>query len=227
MNVAEKITYKGQEINICYDESADSPRVEDNVGTMVCWHRSYNLGDEKPRGDYEDWLLQMSEQILGETDEAEKLSKQEQLDLIEKNAVILPLWLYDHSGISMRTCPHGQHASWDCGRVGFIYVMHSQIRKEYSVTEITPELLEKVEKILEGEVETYSDYLEGNVYGYKTENDSCWGYFGNSGLKQAIADAKEYIDWEIADKLKKHLGKLKAQLKNKVPLEKREVYTNG
>ena len=31
------------------DEDAANPRTEfDNVGTMVCWHRGYNLGDEQP-----------------------------------------------------------------------------------------------------------------------------------------------------------------------------------
>ena len=31
-----------------YDDTADSPRdgLEENLGTMVCWHRCYTLGDK-------------------------------------------------------------------------------------------------------------------------------------------------------------------------------------
>ena len=32
--------------DISPDEMADSPRSWDNLGTMVCWHRRYQLGDK-------------------------------------------------------------------------------------------------------------------------------------------------------------------------------------
>ena len=43
----ETIEYKGFEIEICRDENAESPRDWDNIGTMVCLHNNYTLGDEQ------------------------------------------------------------------------------------------------------------------------------------------------------------------------------------
>lgn len=61
--------------------------------------------------------------------------------------------------------------------------------------------------VLQGEVETYDQYLTGQVYGYRLfkitepdfdpdsddpedfgdEKDSCWGYYGLDDLKKEIA----------------------------------------
>jgi len=45
-NILETIEYLGCKIEIHLDEQPDNPR-EDSFGTMVCWHRNYNLGDEQ------------------------------------------------------------------------------------------------------------------------------------------------------------------------------------
>lgn len=45
MEIYQTEKYRGYEINIYYDESADSPREWDNVATFVCEHHRYNLGD--------------------------------------------------------------------------------------------------------------------------------------------------------------------------------------
>jgi hypothetical protein len=38
-----------------YFDEVDSPRDWDNLGTMACWHRRYNLGDEQPRLEPAEW----------------------------------------------------------------------------------------------------------------------------------------------------------------------------
>ena len=53
---------------------------------------------------------------------------------------------------------------------------------------------------LEGEVETYDDYLTGNVCGFVVEDDdgehvdSCWGFYGTEGQKEAMSEAKGIVD---------------------------------
>jgi hypothetical protein len=44
-DVVEEMEYKGYKIKIVFDEDIWSPRDWDNLGTMVCWHRRYKLGD--------------------------------------------------------------------------------------------------------------------------------------------------------------------------------------
>ena len=140
-----------------YSENAESPRDEDyqdNLGTMLCFHNRYNLGDDKDllrkkgfnydSDNYDSW------------DEMEKAIKKEN-DI----AIILPLWLHDHSGISMS---FGRTCSWDSGQVGFIFIDKETIRKEYNCKRISKKLLLKVEEILKSEVKEYDEYLIGNVY---------------------------------------------------------------
>ena len=50
-------------IKIERDGDAESPREWDNVGTMVCWHSRYNLGDEQPSVSYQDYRIGMVEEV--------------------------------------------------------------------------------------------------------------------------------------------------------------------
>src|ERR1035437_4363402 len=139
-----------QILRIFADESPESPRIWDNFGTMVCSHKRYSLGDKHDFNFnlYDNW------------EEAEKA-------LIKKYdaAIILPLYLYDHSCLTMRTTSFNDR--WDSGQVGFILISKEKVRKEYNVKCIRKKLLEKVEKYLISEVETFDQYLRGDVYGFE------------------------------------------------------------
>lgn len=122
-----------------------NPREDDNLGLMICSHKRYNLGDKHDFNfdNHNNW------------DEAENAIKK-QYDV----AVILPLYLYDHSGITMATKPFS--CRWDSGQVGFIVVSKKKIRDEYKVKRISNELIKKVTKVLEAEVKGYDNYIMGN-----------------------------------------------------------------
>jgi len=190
----EVIDHMGYRIEIIYDENPLNPRTEwDNLGKMLCFHNRYELGDKHPglmSSNFSDWG-EIREYIENEL----------------KGVVILPVFMYDHSGITVRTTPFGDY--WDSGQIGFIYITEEKIIKEYGKCD--QETLEKVKTYLEGEIENYDDYLTGQVYGYRVlrkekceccgtdltknnEVDSCWGFYGEDGRKearnQAIAAAK-------------------------------------
>jgi len=173
--------YKGYTIEIWPDETPENPREWDNLGIMVYGHGRYILGDETFDTDrYEGW---------------EDLKKH----LIEDEGaiVILPLYLYDHSGITMNTT--GFSCPWDSGQVGFIYVNKQQIDK------IGPSdtSIEKLEKYLKSEVEQFDDYLTGRVYGYKVldpdgvEIDSCWGFYGDYDESGLMDEVRAIVDNDI------------------------------
>lgn len=172
-------------LRVLQDSYRDSnPREWDNLGTMICFHGRYDLGDKHSYNvDYYSGWEEMQKAIL--TDYG-------------KGAVILPLYLYDHSGISMRTSSFG--CRWDSGQVGFIVVSKKTILSEFGGKIVTKKLREKVEGILEGEVKTYTQYLEGDIYGFKIvdENDdiidSCYGFYGTDFLTNGML---EYIDADL------------------------------
>ena len=166
----------GTTLEVYQDDCPSSPREWCNLGTMVCFHGSHDLGDEHDynQSDYNSW------------DELESA-------IIKENdvAVILPLYLYDHSGITMNTT--GFSCRWDSGQVGFVYISKAKIREEYSVKRISAKLKKRIEGYLVSEVNTYDQYLVGDVYGFNIEysdgdSDSCSGYYGTDIETNGILD---------------------------------------
>ena len=171
-------------LRVVQDSNGDSPREWDNLGTMVCFHNRYDLGDKHSydADDYSGWA-EMKKAILEEEG---------------RGTVILPLYLYDHSGISMSTGAFS--CRWDSGQVGFILANKKSILAEFGGKIVTKKLRERVEGILEGEVQTYTKYLEGGVYGFVIEDeegehiDSCYGFYGTDFATNGML---EYIDAEL------------------------------
>jgi hypothetical protein len=201
--LVETFEHKGYTVKIETDDSPESPREWDNLGTMVCWHNRYNLGDEQPKVSVEDWLYdkvtyEMSYNQVDYLDRQMQSSEQSPIDLLlskfQKDNIVLPLYLYDHSGITMKTTSF--HDPWDSGQVGIIYVSKESVKQEYGWKRLTAKRLQKIKDYLEGEVSTYDAYLTGEVYGYTVEKDeedidSCWGFYG---LDYCIEEAKSITE---------------------------------
>lgn len=181
-------------IEVVQDSDPEDPRTWENLGKMVCFHRKYNLGDKHDysMNDFESW-----------NDLEKHLTKEHDV------CVILPLYLYDHSGITMNTT--GFSCRWDSMIVGFIYISKEKVRDGYSVKRINKKLKERITQYLINEVKTYDQYLTGDVYGYKIyevtecslghehkeEKDSCWGFFGKDEcMKEAEGIVEYYIENE-------------------------------
>lgn len=90
-------SYRNHTIKIIHDPDPESPRDYDNLGTMTCWHHRYNLGDKHDHSDPRELLIDLCD-LTYETD----LSTNALFERASRRAVILPLYLYDHSGITMK-----------------------------------------------------------------------------------------------------------------------------
>jgi len=161
------------------DDWGEDPRKEyDHAGHMVCWHRRYELGDEQPGGDPVEYY--------------ETVIRPE----VQKGGVALPLYLYDHSGITMATSPFS--CSWDSGQVGYIYMEADTVQLQFSGNE------EAALKALKSEVEEYDMHLVGDVWQYTIDVvsrcqccnqevgedfDALSGLYGLEYAKEQIADA--------------------------------------
>lgn len=134
---------------------------------------------------------------------------------VEKFYVVLPLYVYEHSGMTMNTS--GFSCPWDSGQVGFIYVSYDVAEKEYGYPEMKlprshADKYKRIVESLKAEVETYDQYLTGSVYGFIVEKltydfekpvgevdeddddlpweqtDSCWGFFGDDTEESGMAE---------------------------------------
>jgi hypothetical protein len=169
-------------VKVDYENYPESPREWDNLGKMVCFHKRYSLGDKhnyKPNNN-ESFFEELKKDILKN----------------EKVGVILPLYLYDHSGISISTssfsCP------WDSGQIGFIYTTREEILKNFRGKILTQKLKTSVEQILEKEVELYSKYMEGEVYSFEVLKDDerieyCGGYYDSDECMKEGVDTVNYM----------------------------------
>lgn len=208
-------------VHIEQDDLAESPRSEyndANIGHMMCWHRKYDLGDYEDN----DWSspLDMMEDLISKhyTLSRAKSFSQQWKSLERKGYVFLPLYLYDHSGITMSTakfsCP------WDSGQVGWIYTTKEEfLRIAYGYTDGTGKTIkpnvknwrQEALKRLEEEVRCYDMYLQNEVYGYVTdkwdssgkswiEDDSCWGFYsdkyGDDLIREIVYDVFGNIDMQ-------------------------------
>lgn len=181
----ETFELDGKTVKLYHDDDAESPREWSNLGHMVCWHRRYKLGDEQVRrpGDCEEQ--------------------------VEQAFIALPLYIYDHGGITItaryETYLRYPDKQWDAGLVGFICITREEVKKEYGAKRISHKLKERVKEALSAEVETYDQYLTGDVWGYVIEDqdgehlDSCWGLYGlDYARAEATAAAKEVSNVSLA-----------------------------
>lgn len=183
----------GSIIKVVHDHDPESPRNWDNLGTMVCAHRRYRLGDDDGAAKALEVIYEhLSDRQLSEIDfDANHIPDIERALEMTGQAVMLPLYLYDHSGITMKTSPFS--CQWDSGKVGFIFVSKEAARSEYGWKRLTNARIEKLQTYLDGEVESYDQYLIGDVWGYEVIQDddvieSCWGFFGRDPLTNGILD---------------------------------------
>jgi len=160
---------------VVQDDSSENPRELDNLGTMCCFHKRYILGDKNEinLGAFTGWAGL-----------AFHLKK-------EWDAVLmLPLYMLDHSGLSISTRPFG--CPWDSGQVGYIYATKKAVVATFG--DSSSKTLKKVRDMLEQEVVAYNQYLQGDVWGIIIENekgeevDSCWGFYGHEYAETAAQE---------------------------------------
>jgi hypothetical protein len=159
----------GSRVHIVPDPDAPNPRSEyDHLCTISVVHRREPVGDET-------------------------LFPEDLRSITEDPAIYsLPVYAYIHSGIRLSCVPFS--CPWDSGQIGIIHIPVAKMRQEFGEDMDNAQMLEMAEKIMREEVEEYSQYISGDVYGVIKESapktcyhcgqaetktlDSCFGIFG-------------------------------------------------
>lgn len=172
--MTETLKHANCEITIDQDTDPVSFREQcDNAEVMICWHWRYCLGDKhnhETPADFRDWWAENG-----------------------TGGVLLPLYLYDHSGLRFSAKPFS--CQWDSGQVGYCYVTRDIIDREWGGD------AEKAEAYMLLQVAAYDQYLAGDVwcYGVKHESgqeESCSGLYGyDYCVTEAKAVAASLDQW--------------------------------
>lgn len=194
MEIHEQVTYKGYHINIYQDQNAESPREWSNLGTFYTAHRRY-----QPEENFDKHFNfnEVCDQYPGDLRET----------FLQKY-IALNIYLYDHGGLTIASGPFS--CQWDSGWFGIIAVSIEKVKKDYGWKTLTASRRKKIEKTLQGEIDTFDQYLRGEIYGFRItpENDdsklidSCWGFFGDAGIQQIKCECQAFINALIAYKEK-------------------------
>jgi len=188
-NKMTEILYEKNNVRIYQDTNPEDPReVPVWIGTIVTWHRLYSLGDIQPKEDPEEFKFQLACHVDAGLEEFQERfdttyfgmhqqmqetianNIQTRLNKALESYVILPVYLYDHSGLTIRTVPFS--CPWDSGQLGFIFCLKANAEQEG---------INDIEKCLRHEIEIYNQYLCGECLGYiknEDEKESCWGFYG-------------------------------------------------
>lgn len=193
---------------LIYDLNGDGYEVdEDEMQNITDMANEWCRGLDRSDADYAR-AATLYYWLLGQ--EGESIEEREEQRLRSDVAVIQPLYLYDHSGITISTgafsCP------WDSGQVGWIYVTKDKLAEEFNGD------VALAEARITSEVEEYDQYLTGDVYGYTIYEheefdqdgivipptdgevvDSCWGFYGSDPFENGMS---EHIDSELHEQLK-------------------------
>lgn len=170
---------------IFYDNDPESPRDWDNLGTFIVKSNRYFSGDKNNIINFDDY---------NSYDEVKK-------ELEKQNYIVVPVFAYVHSGVTVNTT--GFSCPWDSSQCGFIVVSKEKIKKEYSWKKLSSKRIEEIKEYLIGEIETFDQYLQGDVYGYKIyengeEIDSCWGFYGREYVTEEIQSIFSSLSGKVA-----------------------------
>ena len=211
--------YKGMQISIHWDEDAQSPAEWDDTGLLlVHYHRDF-------------WIT--ADEIITE-DNTRALYQG------EKIAQMKDYWLYPvaaliHSGVwlSLGQSFAGDSGGWDTSHVGLILVS----KKEWP----TRKGKRGADQAARSLLDEWNSYLSGDVYGYMitaSEEDgkhlgSCWGFYGSSdehhkenpSYSYCLEEARAKADALFMQAAKRHSKSLRAQIKAKVPIDKRRAFS--
>ena len=189
----ETFEHNGFTVNIHPDREADSPDTWGDESVFALgFSRDFHL--KRPSlTEVRDvvWYMSKEEIVRFLTEEegrAEDMAREDAEHFHKPGWEVFPLFAYVHGNTVLSL---GEFSCrWDSGQVGYVLV------KLTEVGEGTTDAGRVTARVCaEGLVETWNQYLSGDVWGYvitdgdgaEVEDGSCWGFYG---LDECIEEAK-------------------------------------
>lgn len=154
------ITPQEDVLKISRDECPFSPRDDYHITNIVTVESRYKSPDENPFDSMEELIDTVCKE------ESEYI-----WDYVSR---------HEH-GIVIYS--RGKSSGWDSCTCGIIFISKEAVCELYQVKEISQEVLIRVFDMFDSELEEYTNYVNGDVYGYKLYQldgeliDDCWGFY--------------------------------------------------
>lgn len=224
-NVIFTDTKNGYSIKVVTDNTLENPRLDcSNLGTLICFGRRVSFGDMSHNFQPYEFLMHLLERHSfenGETLDSFLLHTDEQKTVcaimkeLKKDHILVPVFLYQHSGDILSSCPFGD--KWDSAQIGWIYTNKPAVFDRYGSW--SDETIQKARAALEDELRTYNAFI----------NNECYRGTISTGLGKIIyeetwiGDADEFIERVLASVPKtdpKEISNLWSVLRSKIDRER-------
>lgn len=173
-------TKKYPKLQIWSDADCESPRTWSNLGTFITKTRNYNSPDkdveflELFENAYNSEGVNTAEQHL-------KMFKKLLKENGNKIKYVCLITKHEHGNVYYK---RGAVQGWDSGVCGAYIVLVNEETKKYTN--------KKIEAIIDGELENYNSWCNGDVWGYTLYSDdgevedSCGGFFSSESVEDEI-----------------------------------------
>lgn len=203
MKPVYQIEKDNKEIKILRDETPLHPREDyEPCSEIATFHRRYSFGGHE---DIKDVLsgIDVTDKDYERIMDSGSLA--EIIEILEKYVVaILPIYMYDHSGISLSTTPFS--CQWDSGTLGFIYVTREKMMEwQPSWKRMTAHRIKTVKAWLVAEIDVLDKFQSGEVYGFQCfedgeEIDACWGFYDFTNMADHMTEEFSDLFTELMEK---------------------------
>lgn len=199
------------------EDPVDPRRMGDNFGKLVCFDK-YLQGDNHGFRDKDEFLKTLLIGHFGDEEKAEEFwDRMEQeylcdpekvrddhiLEELSKDHIILPVYLYRHSGDTVSTEPFSD--PWDSGQIGWIYADRASVTAQFG--DMNDFTIPLAKQVLENEVATWNDYIMGENYVYDLVNEQT-GEIIDGGFWTGDIESLKAFAFNAAPQLKEHfIGK--------------------
>jgi hypothetical protein len=205
MQAVDTFTHHGIDCAIYQDEDAGNPYVEwDQASRLLlgpALARQYDFGQEPRESRYGSGGIGRVETFYRLEDFSSLAAAARDLRLMEGYAVVIPFRFEDYGSSGAKVYATDEP---DDRAAGFVVVDHETVAREWDGD------LDAAERCARGELETFGQYVAGDVYGYviaddSPEYDSCWGFYGDG---HAYADGTA---WHEAREAAAHAATRRAE----------------
>ena len=173
---------------ISHDESAESPRNDDNLGHFITVDSNYYSPDKNET--LESIVKANGDRAKNQADHIRMIKNGIEAETDEKVLAIYPVTKYEHSGVSYSL---GSFHGFDHSNNGF-YIVTEKSQKVVGTEK------KDFEKVIQAEIDLYNKYVGGEIYQFVLIDkdgefeDSCCGFY-------KIEDIREHLpeEWKNED----------------------------
>lgn len=200
----------GQVLAICYDTDPDKDLLSFDGSLMnyYTWEPHSQSIEENDFRDAEEWYDSIiGDGMFDQQREKSLEANRSKLGFVEdlcnnlsKKAGILAFPILKHEHSDVRYYLGDSLDRWDGSVAGFAWEEKAELRKKLGVSKLMKKQVSEIEKQVKNDLAAYTDYANGNVYGFKffgvdgSEEGSCWGFFGYENDQEMLKEMLSHVD---------------------------------